>query len=298
MKTKNENKKTIGLVSDDMGDLPEDLINNNNISIVPFKIDYGNLAQFPGDVYQKIRAAEKEGIASLIKTSQPSINDFLKVFREKLEYYEKILCFTFSSKLSGAYNSALQAVKFLPAEAQKQVYVFDTLAGSASKGLMTLRAAQLVQNAQLKFDEIIQFLQKNIANFKLVATYDKPKWIEASGRLPSFIPFALNQAEARHIKPMFTLKDGKLSILGFKKTLNGVAAALFEEFEKQTKSIRKTGQKIKVAITHADNPTELEKLKNLIKNSQHNLELVYTNLICFPIGGHVGPGTLLLGWEQ
>jgi fatty acid-binding protein DegV len=150
----------------------------------------------------------------------------------------------------------------------------------------------------LKFDEIIETLKKNLSNFKLVATYDKPKWIEASGRLPSFIPFALNQAEMRNIKPVFTLREGKLTIISFKKTLNGLAQTVFEEFEKQTANIRKSGKKIKIALTHADNLPELQKLENLIKDSSDDLELVYSSLICFPIGGHVGPGTLLLAWEQ
>lgn len=291
-------KKNIGLVTDEMGDLPEELVKENEISVVNFKIDFSELAQFPGNIYQKIRAGENQGLKTLIKTSQPSINDFLKVFKEKLEKFEHVLCMAFSSKVSGAYNSALQAVKFLPAELQSRVYVLDTQQGSASEGLMVLRATQMIKETQLKFEEIIENLKKILPNYKLVAVYDKPKWIEASGRLPNFIPFALNQAEIRSIKPVFTLKDGKLSIVSFKKTFNGLAQTVFEEFEKQTAAIRKSGKKIKVAITHADNSNELEKLKALIKNSTGNLELTYTNLICFAIGGHVGPGTILLAWEQ
>ena len=86
--------------------------------------------------------------------------------------------------------------------------------------------------------------------------------------------------------------------MGFKKTLNGLAQALAEEFEKQTASIRKSGKKLRVAITHADNLVEAQKLEALVKSAYQNIEIVYTNLICFTIGGHVGPGTLLLAWEQ
>ncbi|MFA5368392.1 MAG: DegV family protein [Candidatus Paceibacterota bacterium] len=293
-----DNKKSIGLVTDEMGDLPEELVKENEISVVNFKIDYGELSEFPGNIYQKIREGEKKGLNSLVKTSQPSINDFLKAFKEKLEKFENVLCLAFTSNVSGAYNSAMQAIKFLPAEQQSRVYVLDTLQGSSSEGLITLRAAQMIKDSKLKFEEIIENLKKNLNNFKLVATYDNPKWLEASGRLPRFIPFALNQANARNIKAVLTLKEGRLAFVSFKKTLNGLAQTVFEEFEKQTASIRKSGNKIRIAITHADNSTEAQKLETLIKNSQDNLELVYTNLICFTIGGHVGPGTLLLGWEQ
>ncbi len=292
------NKKIIGIVTDEMGDLPEELVKENEISVVNFKIDYGELLTFPGNIYQKMREGQKQGLKSLVKTSQPSINDYVKAFKEKLESFEKVLCIAFTSNVSGAYNSALQAIKFLPPEMQSKISVIDTLEGSASQGLITLRAAQMIKEAKLSFEEIIEELKQSLRNFKLVATYDNPKWLEASGRLPSIVPFALNQANIRNIKVILTLKNGKLSIVNIKKTINGLAQAVFEEFEKQTTTIRKENKKIRIAITHADNIVESQKLENLIKNSTENYELVYTNLICFTIGGHVGPGTLLLGWES
>lgn len=228
-----ENKKNIGLIADEMGDLPEDMVMANEVSIVKFKIDYGELESFPGNVYQKIREGEKRGLPSLLKTSQPSINDFLKIFKEKLQNFEKVICVTFSSKISGAYNSAIQAIKFLPATDQKNIYVLDSLQGSGAEGLIILKVAEMIKEAKLKFEEIIEEIQKNLNNFRLVATYDKPKWIEASGRLPKFLPLALNQAEIRNIKPIFTIKNGKLSIIGIKKNINGLGQAIFEEFKKK-----------------------------------------------------------------
>jgi len=291
------NKKSIGLVSDEMGDLPEEIIKENEISIVPFKIEYGELENLPGNVYQKIRTAEQRGMKSLIKTSQPSINAFLSVYQEKLKHFENVICVSFSSKVSGSYNSALQAVKFLPANLQSKVAVIDSLLATGTEGLFILKLIDLIKNTQLKFSEIIQKITKEIPNYKLLATYDKPKWIEASGRLPSFLPMALNQAELRNIKPIFGLKGGKLSIVGIRKNINGLGQTIFEEFEKQTLSIKNSGRKIKIAITHADNPEQAEKLVSLVKARDY-LELIFVNLVCFPVGGHVGPGTLILSWQQ
>jgi fatty acid-binding protein DegV len=152
----------------------------------------------------------------------------------------------------------------------------------------------MIKGAKLKADEIVAQIKNELQNFKLLATYDKPKWVEASGRLPPLLPIALNQAEMRNIKPIFALRGGKLSIISIKKNLQGLAATIFDEFEKQTKSLGE--KKIKVAITHADNPVEADKLKNLI-STKSNLELIYTDLVCFTIGSHVGPGTLILSYE-
>ncbi len=155
-----KNKKDIGLIADEMGDLPEDMVLANNVSIVKFKIDYGELDAFPGNVYQKIREGEKRGLPSLLKTSQPSINDFLKIFKEKLQNFEKVICVTFSSKISGAYNSAVQAIKFLPSSDQKNIYILDSFQGSGAEGLIILKIAEMIKGAKLKFEEIIEEVQK------------------------------------------------------------------------------------------------------------------------------------------
>lgn len=281
-------------MADEMGDLPQDLVAANQISIVNFKIEYGELDKFEGNVYKKIRQAEAQGVPSFIKTSQPSINGFLAAYQEKLKQFEQVICVTFSSKISGAYNSAVQAIKFLPKNLQEKVFVLDSFAGTASEGLIILQIAEMIKSAKLKADEIVEQIKKELGNFKLLGAYDKPKWIEASGRLPPLLPIALNQAEMRNIKPIFALKGGKLSIVSLKKNLNGLAATIFDEFIKQTKNI--SNKKIKVAITHADNEEEAGKLESLIKN-HGNLELVFTNLVCYPIGSHVGPGTLILSYE-
>lgn len=292
-----ENQNSIGIVSDEAGDLPASLVQENTISIINFKIEYGELEKIPGNPFQKIRTAEKEGIPSLIKTSQPSLNAFLKTFEEKLKTFQSVICVTISSKVSGAYNSAVQAVKFLPAAMQDKVQVIDSLTGSGSQGLIVLRVAELIKSTQLKAHEIAEQVRKEINSFKLIGAYDKPKWLEASGRLPKFLPAALEQAEKRNIKPIFAIRDGKLALISIKKNLNGLAQLLFEEFEKQTKNIKTAGKKIKIAITHGDNPEEANRLASLIK-TRDNLELVYADLVCYPIGGQVGPGCLILSWQQ
>jgi len=289
-------KEKIGLIVDETFDLPQKLVNENEITVVNFKLDFQGLSDLPGNVYQKMREGERRGIKSLIKTSQPSINDFLSAFREKLKEFEQVLCITFSSKISGAYNSALQAKKFLETELQNKVHVFDSMNGSGSEGLVALKAASLIRQ-KLNISQVIEMLKKELPNIKLIGMYKSPKWIEASGRFPRFVPAIMNQAEKMDIKPVCGLRDGKITIIGIKKNVKDISAALFEEFEKATRKIRDTGRKITVAITHADSTEQANKLKELIL-SLGNTEIAFVNLACFPIGGHIGPDSIVLSWNQ
>lgn len=289
-------KEKIGFVTDEIGDIPEEMANENKISVVKYKIDFQELSEIPGNVYQKIREGERMGIKNLlIKTSQPSINDFLSVFKEKLKEFEEVLCITFSSKVSGAYNSALQAKKFLEKELQDKVHVFDSLRGTGCEGLIVLKAVSLAKE-KMNISDIISNLTKEIPNVKMVAMYNNPKWLEASGRFPSFVPAILKQAEKIDIKPILGFRNGKLSVVAIKRNVKEISIALFEEFEKATRGAREAGEKVKVAIAHADSTEQAEKLKAMVMNLK-NTEISFVNSLCFPIGGHTGPGTITLSWN-
>lgn len=289
-------KGKIGLITDEVSDIPEDIADKNKIGIVKYKLDFEELSDIPGNIYQKIREGERRGIKSLVKTSQPSINDFLSAFREKLKNFEEVLCITFSSRISGAYNSAVQAKKFLEKELQEKVHVFDSLNGSGAEGLVVLKASSLI-NEKMNIPDIISCLKKELSSIKLLGMYKNPKWLEASGRFPKFVPVIMNQAERMEIKPIFGIKNGKLSVVGIKKNVKEISSALFEDFEKATRKIRESGKKIKIAIAHADTPEQAEKLKDMIL-SLKNTEIAFINLVCFPVGGHIGPESMTLSWNQ
>lgn len=111
----------IGIVAEEACDLPQEIINEHQIAIVPIKLDWSDLEKMPGEnTFQKVRELEKRGIKSFGKTSQPSPNDFLEQYNHQLERFEKVLCITVTSKLSGSHNSAIMAKSFLGPEDQKK----------------------------------------------------------------------------------------------------------------------------------------------------------------------------------
>jgi len=197
-------KQKIGLICDEGGDLPKDIVEKHQIGIVPFKVDLGEMKDIPGNIYQKIREAEKRGIKSFIKTSQPSPGDFLLAFKEKLKRpstraklgagpvphrnevsgagFEELICITITSKHSGTYNSAIQAKNFLEENLKNKVEIIDSLNGSTGEGLLVLKAISLIKKG-LKIKEISENLKKAISKTHLIFMLQDPKWLEASGRL-------------------------------------------------------------------------------------------------------------------
>lgn len=112
--------KNISLIVGETASLPKELIQKFGMVFIPSMVDWKDGESLLGDnIFQKIRETEKKGIKTLPKTSHPSPWIFKKIFDEELKKSEKILGITLSSKLSGGYNSALQAKEMIEEKEKK-----------------------------------------------------------------------------------------------------------------------------------------------------------------------------------
>jgi len=160
MEISNGVNSKIGLVVDEGADLPREIIEKYQIAVVPVKMEWPDIENLPGEnTFQKMREAEKRGIKSFGKTSQPSPKDFLDAFKRQLERFEKIICITITSKLSGTYNSANQAKNILGPEGGERIFIVDTLNASCGEGLLDLKAIDLIEEEK-DVEEIVKELEK------------------------------------------------------------------------------------------------------------------------------------------
>lgn len=290
-----ENQKAkIGILVDEGADLPKELIEKHSISVVPFKIDWQEMKDIEGNIYQKMRKTEKRGIKSFVKTSQPSIQDFLSLFKERLKEFEELLCLTISSKLSGTFNSAIQAKNFLPQEMQEKVFVIDSLNASAGEGLLVLRTIDLIKKEK-KLERIVEAFKEDILKIHLIGIFEDPKWLEAGGRIPHLLAVWIKKMQKLGIRPLLGVKNGEIKAVGFVRGVKEISSCLFKEFE--ARILKEREGKIRLAITHADNLKEAKKLEGMIKKLK-NVEIAFISLIGNVLGGHVGPGAVVLAWHS
>ena len=290
------NKKTIGIVVDEAVDLPKEIIDEHQIGIVPLKAYWPEIESLPGEnTFQKMREAEKRGIKTFVKTSQPSVKDFLDVYQKQLEKFEKIICLTITSKHSGTYNSGVQAKRFLNPKEEGNVFVVDSLNASCGQALSLLRVIDLIKSGK-GVEEILKNLEKFIPQVRLFALLGDPKWLEASGRISSILANWIRKFQKIGIRPLIGIKEGKISAIGIKTGVKDVPTALFRELEEKTKILRKQGRKIRLAITHGDNLKEAQQLKEMIEKELENIEIAFVNLVDDILGTILGPDVLILAW--
>lgn len=287
----------IGLVIGETSSLPDEIIERYNFMLVPYVVDWRERDRLSGEnLFQDMREASRKGITSLPKTSQPSPWTFIKFFEQALENSDNVLCITLSSKLSGGYNSALQAKTMLREGKGDRVYIVDSLNVSAGEGLFDLKAQELIEQGK-DIEEIVTRLNDFTCKVRLIGMVRDPKWLEAGGRLSHSSAVLLRQMQNIGIRPLIGVRDGLVKPLSVKMRARNISEALFKELMTEIRNVPDK-RKIRIGICHADEADEAYKLKELIEAGLERVNVIFVNLMDSVIGAHTGPGTIVVSWYQ
>jgi DegV family protein with EDD domain len=244
------------------------------------------------NIFEKMREAEKQGITTTPKTSQPSMGLFKKAFEEGLKDSESVIAITISSGISGTYNSAIQAKKMFDEETQKKIFILDTLNVDLSESLLAIKAYEALEEGK-STEETFQYLETLLPKTFLFAMLESPKWLEAGGRLSHTVAVILTQMQKIGMRPILSMKDGVIKPANLRMQAKDTAEALFKQFEEITKKPFSENKACRVAISHADNLEGAQKLRSLIEEKYPQVKVEFISITSMVIGCHVGPGTVM-----
>ncbi|OAA29936.1 fatty acid-binding protein DegV [Kosmotoga arenicorallina S304] len=169
----------IKLVTDSSCDLPEKLVKEYDIRVIPLSVEIDGKRYTEGkDITPEEYWHRMQTAKALPKTSQPPPAMFADAFKEIIDEGNEPLCITISSKLSGTFQSALVGNDM----SGNKAVVFDSLAGSLSHGIQVLMAARLAQSGK-KMHEILKALEKYRESVKIIIPLDTLENIVKGGRL-------------------------------------------------------------------------------------------------------------------
>jgi len=263
-----ETKGNIGIVVDGAADLPENIIKKYDVSVAPFNII-------------------KSG--STTTTSQPSPKIYKELFRSHLKKYKKIICLTISSRLSGSYNSALQAKNFFDQSDKKRIYVIDSLCVSGGEGLLALKLLELIAK-KIKIKKIIATFKRQISHVHTIALVDDPKWAEQGGRLSHSKANIVRLLKKLKLNPFLQIKDGVIKRAGFGYGGQDLANVMFDRLKKTDKSKRA----LQIIITHTAKRKLVKHLQSLLEN--YGFKIIFTNDITPVLGVHLGPDSIVCSY--
>jgi DegV family protein with EDD domain len=200
------NGSKIAIIADTGCDLDEQIVSGCNVKLIPFRIisDDGHEYRDRFDISAPdvVKLLEDHDL----KTSLPSIQDITKTFDEvKAEGYDRAIVITISSKLSGTYS----AISMIARDRKDlKIAVIDSLTLSMAEGFLVMDACEMVKN-ELPFEDIVKRIEAERELVKAHFVLDTLKYLKKSGRMPDM---ALNLSEVLNLKPVFTIKEGRISL--------------------------------------------------------------------------------------
>jgi len=277
--------ENIGIVTDIVSIIPEELAKENNIKVVPLYLGFGDELYKEGEgitreeIYKKLLAGEK------IYTSIPSVGDFAEVYRNLIEKEKKTLIYSihFSSRLSGTYSSAVQAQKLFP---DVRIKVIDSKHAASSFCFIVLEAARAVKRGEneKKIDAIINRL---IEESSFYATFDNFEYIVRGGRAPFLSKFLGKSIVFKPIVYIDSNSDGKLKLKKFVRNKKNSITELYRLIKK----VSSNSGKRKIGICYGNDIGPALDLKKMVEDDTEIEigELIIESLT--PVMSiHTGPG--------
>lgn len=277
------------ITTENTADLPLQYYKDNDIEYMylPCTMD--------GKIYKKDNALTDEEFYKIMRegamptTSQVNSEDAKAVWEPMIKAGKSILHLSFSSGLSGTYNSCRIASEELHEEYPDcKLIVIDSVCASLGQGMFVDKAVQMRSEGK-SFEETAAYLEANKLNFCHVFTVDDLNHLHRGGRVSKV---AAVIGTMINLKPILHVNDeGKLiavnKVRGRKKSL----LALLDMMKEKTENYQ--GEEGKVFISHGD---ALEDAQFLAKNIKEKLgrEVSIINPVGATIGAHAGPGTIAL----
>jgi len=271
----------IALVTDSTCDLPESVVKDKNITVIPLNVHFGEETFLDGIDLQSNEFFEKLSTSEIHpQTSQPSVGRFVETYNDLLKKHDSILSLHISSKLSATYNSALQAQKEIGNE---KIKVIDSMNGTLGLGAIVHHIADLNQKGE-SFENLVKEAEKIIPNAIFMGLVPTLEYLAKGGRIGKARAF---MGSLLKIKPILSAVDGEIQSVGKARTLIKGMDFIVEEMKNRKIS--------KLFIVHANHEERANLLKEKTKDLIDPKDVIIAEFGPV-VGTHLGPGAFGVGF--
>lgn len=272
---------TVKVVTDTTADLPASIAADLGIKVVPQYVRFGD------KVYRDLVEISHDEFYHRLQndtvhpsTSQPSPKDFVDIYKSIMPAKDGIISLHLSKKLSGTYDSALQAKELMIKDAV--IEVIDTQSVSMGLGLLAILAARMAkQGASLK--EITIAINDAMPQMRLMGIFDTLKYLAAGGRIGKAKALL---GSILSVKPVLIVKEGELHPAGQVRS----RAKGIDRLVEWTGTLGKIAD---LAVVHTTTPDEAKALADRLSVYTPRNQIIISRLGA-ALGAHAGPGTLFV----
>ena len=275
----------IRIVTDSSADLPHDLADQWNITVVPMNVvvedvNYKDGVDIDTDEFYRQLVTNSR----LPTTAQPSAADFQEVYRGLADQGHSILSIHVSGKLSGTLNSAEQAKQSLGDAAS--IEIVDSGLTSITLGLVALAAAELAESTETPKD-LGERVRNGLPRYHCFFLLDTLEYLQKGGRI--------GKAQAwlggvLSVKPILGLRDGEaLPIARPRSRARGMRQLL--ELAQGMAPVRR------LAVIYSTEPQRAEELRQGLTDLLPGDQII-TARFGPALGTYIGPNAVGLALAQ
>lgn len=272
---------TVKIVTDSLSDITGNLTAELGVTVVPLYVRFGE------SIYRdRVEISSDEFYRRLINesafpsTTQPTPHDFLVEFEKLAKETDEILVITVSSKLSGTYQSALQAKELMKGKAR--IEVIDSLSVAMGFGLIIASVVEAVKSGA-NLAEAAALARQSVPKSHLIAYFDTLKYLARGGRIGKAQGLLGSMLS---VKPLLTIREGEMAPLTRVRSFHAALDYVFNAVS----SIPK------IKLLAVEHSTSLENAEKMVErlNSIYPRERIYRSVISPVIGTYAGPDAMAI----
>lgn len=275
---------SVQIVTDSSCDLPEDLITQFGIGIVPLKIRFGQtefvdrLELTTDQFWEKCRETDE-----LPSTAAPAPGAFIAEFQRAADEGARgVVAIVLSGELSATIEAAQQAAREV--EGKIDVRVVDSRTVTLGLGAVVVAAAQAAKSGAT-IDEVADIAADSAARTHVHAALDTLENLRKGGRIGAAGSLLGSMLS---IKPLIEVRDGVVEPAGKQRTRTKALNYLVKVVEEHAQQIES------IYVTHAacdDVDSFVERIQSLVQTD------VLVGQIGPVVGAHAGIGTIGVAFQ-
>ncbi len=270
----------VKIITDSTSDLTRDIARSLGITVVPLTVFFGKES-----FLDRVEISSEEFYQRLVgdvfpTTTQPSPGVFAEVYNQLAEETNEIVVLVLSSKLSGTYQSAINA-KSMVKKKSVRIEVIDSLNVAMSLGLLAIQAARLASSGA-RLDEVVESIKDNISLIRPLMYFDTLKYLAKGGRVGKAQGLV---GSLLSIKPVVTLEEGEVSPLVRVRSQKAGMDYLYKYVAERSGKIEE------LAVEHATTPEVANQFVERLATI-YPKEKIYRSTVSPVLGTYMGPNVL------
>jgi fatty acid kinase fatty acid binding subunit len=265
----------VGVVTDSAANLPDDLVRDLSIEVVPLYLKFGEstyrdgIDLTPSHFYQRLVEGREHA-----STASPSQGDFLAAYEHTGQ--SDIVCITVNSTMSSSHQQSTLAAEGFPG----RVAFVDSKSASMGEGFVVLEAARMAAIGKA-LEEVEARANEVAGRTRLFAMVETFEFLRKSGRVTKLQAYAATMLD---IKPVFGFKEGEVIPVARSRTRRRALARIIDE------TLQEAGDRpVHLAVIHAAAEDDARGIQKAIAEQASVVES-FVVPVTPVIGAHTGPG--------